>query len=98
MPHPSKLLLRFPSVRNLFYSSIWSHLCGLPVERMNPVMLLCQMVVLLCLTLQVPGETEGEAAPAGKKTIETVKAVSVFALLCQKYRPKFVLVSGLFME
>lgn len=25
--------------------------------------------------LQVPGETSGEAAPAGKKTIETVKAV-----------------------
>lgn len=28
------------------------------------------------LYLQVPGETQGEAAPAGKKTIETVKAVS----------------------
>lgn len=26
-------------------------------------------------SLQVPGETPGEAAPAGKKTIETVKAV-----------------------
>lgn len=26
--------------------------------------------------LQVPGETQGEAAPAGKKTVETVKAVS----------------------
>lgn len=25
---------------------------------------------------QVPGETQGEAAPAGKKTVETVKAVS----------------------
>lgn len=26
---------------------------------------------------QVPGETKGEAEPAGKKTIETVKAVSL---------------------
>lgn len=28
------------------------------------------------LFLQVPGETQGEAAPAAKKTVETVKAVS----------------------
>lgn len=32
-------------------------------------------------TLQVPGEVEGEAAPAGKKTVETVKAVSVLLFL-----------------
>lgn len=32
--------------------------------------------VSLC-TSQVPGETKGEAEHAGKKTIETVKAVSL---------------------
>lgn len=32
--------------------------------------------VSLCNS-QVPGETKGEAEPAGKKTIETVKAVSL---------------------
>lgn len=32
--------------------------------------------VSLCIS-QVPGETKGEAEPAGKKTIETVKAVSL---------------------
>lgn len=34
-----------------------------------------QEVMKVC-DVQVPGETEGEAAPAGKKTAETVKAVS----------------------
>lgn len=41
---------------------------------MSPKFLL-GLSVSLCIS-QVPGETKGEAEPAGKKTIETVKAVS----------------------
>lgn len=38
------------------------------------------LIRFFCL-FQVPGEAKGEAEPAGKKTIETVKAVSYLALM-----------------
>lgn len=44
------------------------------------------------LSPQVPGETPGEAAPAGKKTIETVKAVSSSSELSSHFfLPSYVL-------